>query len=365
MLTTVLTSVIVLGATDVAPVPIINPTFDDDVTAWVTEGGLAMETARIESPDGTPDTSTGMCLALGPGQGVRTRGPMVQSLPKGTTLDINLSLRERDAAGGRLDVQLVNLAGEVLASESLDPGDSWSRQRVSIAGGERTSSSAWLRLQRTGDAGLVLVDNIALERVGGPEAGFVSLFDGETLSGWIRDTEGYEVVDGAIQCKPGSGGDLRTVGQYGDFILRFEFRLAPGGNNGIAVRAPIEGNAAYEGMEIQVIDSMAPGYADLKPWQHHGSAYGLVAAERGWMLPPGTWNREEIRLQGSRLTVVLNGHIILDADINAVLEAGTASGSAHEGARRTSGHLGFCGHGTAAAFRNLRVMPLVTSRPAP
>ena len=148
-----------------------------------------------------------------------------------------------------------------------------------------------------------------MEKIGGEEREFKPLFNGRTFEGWVGDTTGYEVVEETIRCRPSSGGDLRTAGQYDDFVLRFEFLLTPGANNGIAVRAPVEGNAAYEGLEIQVIDSWDVQYAALKPWQHHGSAYGLAAAERGWMLPPGQWNREEIRFVGSRLTVTLNGHV--------------------------------------------------------
>jgi hypothetical protein len=120
----------------------------------------------------------------------------------------------------------------------------------------------------------------------------------------------------------------------------------------------LKGNAAYEGMEIQVIDSASPAYADLKPWQYHGSAYGIAAAERGWLLSPGSWNREEISLAGSRLKVILNGHVILDVDINAAVEAGPPSGNAHVGASRTSGHIGFCGHGSAVSFRDIRIRQL-------
>ena len=335
-----------------------DPAFDAALTTWVLEGELPLEDACLETPDGTPDTSTGQCLALRGEQAIRTCGPIVGSLPPGRSLDINLSLREHQAAEALLQLQLVDEEGKVLAIAVLEPGPEWERQRVSIDGNEKTVDASWLRLGRTGETGQILVDNIAMERLGGPEEGFVSLFNGKTLDGWVRDTEGYEVIDGAIRCKPASGGDLRTSEQYADFVLRFEFQMVPGANNGIAVRAPIEGNAAYLGMEIQVIDSTSPGYANLKPWQFHGSAYGLAAAERGWLLSPSEWNREEIRLEGDHLTVTLNGHVILDEHINPILEAGPPSGSEHEGARRTSGHIGFCGHGSDVAYRNIRIRPL-------
>ena len=340
-------------------VPLADPSFDSALTTWAPEGSLALVKCQVETRGGTVDTTTGQCLSLAPGAAVRSASPVIKGLSDSTVLDLNLSLVQFDAPGARLKVDLIDEEGTLLASQSLVADQNWTRRRVSLPAKATTSGVLWLRLERLGgDTGKILVDNMALERVDGVEPGFTPLFDGRTLNGWVGDTEGYEVVDHAIRCKPDGGGDLRSAAEYDDFILRFDFKLTSGGNNGIAVRAPIEGNAAYEGMEIQVIDNTAEQYADLKPWQFHGSAYGLSPAERGWMLPPGTWNREEIRLDGDHVTVTLNGHVILDTHLDAILEAGPPSGASHPGARRTSGHIGFCGHGSDVAFRNIRIHPL-------
>src|SRR5688572_30440072 len=74
--------------------------------------------------------------------------------------------------------------------------------------------------------------------------GFVSLFDGRSLAGWTGATDAYTVEDGAIVCRPGTAGNLLTAGQYSDFVLRFEFRLTPGANNGLCIRCPLRATGA-------------------------------------------------------------------------------------------------------------------------
>ncbi|MCH2153806.1 MAG: DUF1080 domain-containing protein [Phycisphaerales bacterium] len=352
----------VLGLAGFQPLPVSNSSFEEESLSWEVGGGLQAENACIVTPGATADTSRGKCLALGLGHHVQTVDPVVDSLAVGSSVDVNLSLRasKEDAL---LAVELVGDDGAVLAEHVLDPTRAWSRYRAILATNDNATGPCRVRLSRTGGRGRILIDNIAMEHVGPVEDDFVSLFDGKSLDGWIGDTEGYEVFDEAIRCKPEQGGDLRSVDEYEDFVLRFEFKLSPGGNNGIAVRAPVKGNAAYEGMEIQVLDSMSPGYATLKPWQYHGSAYGIAAAERGWLLPPGSWNREEIRLEGSHLKVTLNGHVILDVDVQAAIQAGAPSGNAHAGASRTSGHIGFCGHGSDVSFRDIRIQTLGSAKP--
>ncbi|MCA9101345.1 MAG: DUF1080 domain-containing protein [Planctomycetales bacterium] len=190
------------------------------------------------------------------------------------------------------------------------------------------------------------------------EEGFVSLFDGKSLDGWVGSVDGYEVVDGAITCIPDKGGNLFTADEYGDFVLRFEFRLPPGGNNGIGLRAPLEGNAAYVGMESQVLDETHEKYADLKPWQFHGSIYGVVPAKSGHLKPTGQWNEEEIVCDGTKVKVTLNGSEIVDADLADYIGKPTVDGNDHPGIERTSGHIGFLGHGDRVEFRKLRVKTL-------
>ncbi|MFO0827837.1 MAG: DUF1080 domain-containing protein [Phycisphaerales bacterium] len=186
------------------------------------------------------------------------------------------------------------------------------------------------------------------------EAGFVSIFNGKDLSGWTGDVKGYAVESGAIVCLP-NGTNLYTEKDYGDFTLRFDFKLTPGANNGIGIRTPPEGDAAYVGMEIQVLDDSDAKYAQLKPYQYHGSIYGVVPSKRGHQKPVGEWNSEEIDVRGRHVKVTLNGSVIVDADLDEASKTGTIDGHDHPGLKRADGRICFCGHGDRVEFKNLRV----------
>jgi len=189
--------------------------------------------------------------------------------------------------------------------------------------------------------------------------GFVLLFNGKDMTGWTGDTKGYSAKDGKIVLDPRlSSGNLYTVGEYGDFIFRFEFKLTPGANNGLAIRTPLSGNPAYEAMELQILDNTAPKYKELKPYQFHGSIYGVVPAKRGYLKPIGEWNSEKVIAKGRRIKVILNGTTIVDADIDEASTPKTIDGRDHPGLKRDKGHIGFCGHGDYLEFRNLRIKSL-------
>ncbi len=199
----------------------------------------------------------------------------------------------------------------------------------------------------------------------GGDEGFVSLFDGKSLDGWTllgQKGGGYVVEDGAIVCTQGGGGNLFHERQFADFVLRLEFKLKPGSNNGIAIRAPKDvGSMAYKGMEIQTLDHFHERYGDrLKPFQYHGSVYGVIPAATGALKPVGEWNEQEIRCEGRQITVRLNGAVILDANLNDVIDHETLL--AHPGMLREAGHVGFLGHNDWVAYRNIRVKELPKAR---
>lgn len=192
------------------------------------------------------------------------------------------------------------------------------------------------------------------------EKGFVSLFDGKTLNGWklIKGRgPGYVIKDGTIVCPLEGGGNLYTEKEYANFVFRFEFKTEPGGNNGVGVRAPLEGDAAYQGMEIQILDDGHEKYkGKIKSEQHHGSVYDVIPARTGYLKPAGEWNTEEIMANGSRMRVTLNGVIILDADLSTVKEESVLK--KHPGLKNKTGHIGFLGHGSLVEFRNIRIKAL-------
>ncbi len=190
--------------------------------------------------------------------------------------------------------------------------------------------------------------------------GFVPLFNGKNLDGWTGNKTDYVVENGQIVVRPREGhhGNLYTEKEYKDFDFRFEFKLTPGANNGIGIRAPLKGDAAYVGMEVQVLDNTAPVYAHLQPYQYHGSVYGVIPARRGFLKPVGEWNSEEIIAKGSHIRVILNGHVIVDGDIKEASKNGTMDHKDHPGLQREKGHIGFLGHGDVVFFRNIRIKEL-------
>lgn len=192
------------------------------------------------------------------------------------------------------------------------------------------------------------------------EEGFSLLFDGTHINEWIGNTSGYLIQEGALVVNPekGSGGNLYTKNEYSDFVYRFNFQLTPGANNGIGVHAPLEGDAAYVGMEIQVLDGEHPKYAEIQPYQHHGSVYGVIPAKRGYLKPTGEWNEEEIMVKGTKIKVTLNGTVIVDGDYAAASKNGTMDHNQHPGLLNKTGHIGFLGHGDIVRFKNMRIKTL-------
>ena len=199
------------------------------------------------------------------------------------------------------------------------------------------------------------------------DEGFAPIFNGKDLTGWIygkgkggqgenKSGAGYQVADGAIYCTVKDGGNLYTEKEYGDFVLRFEFKLTENANNGIGIRAPLEGDSAYVGMEIQVLDDSGSAYQKLRPEQYHGSIYDLFACKRGHQKPVGEWNEEEIYAKGRQIKVTLNGTVIVDANLDDMKDE--AKIKKHPGMNNKKGHIGFLGHGARVEFRNLRVKEL-------
>ena len=186
---------------------------------------------------------------------------------------------------------------------------------------------------------------------------FTTLFNGSDLAGWAGAVDNYEVVDGAIRCKPGKGGVLHTKDEYADFKVKLEFKVPAGGNNGLAIRYPGQGDTAYVGMcELQVLDNEDKRYANLDKRQYHGSAYGMAPAARGYQRAVGEWNYQEVTIVGPTIKVELNGNLILDTDLSKITEY--MADSPHPGKDRTKGFFGFAGHGDAVMFRNVQIKSL-------
>lgn len=237
--------------------------------------------------------------------------------------------------------------------------DFWSKSKLPLR------RNGVIQLQTHG--GEIRWENIALREIGSDEAnkilatknkeGYKSVFNGTDFTGWSGPTENYEVVHGSICCKPKKGGFIHTTEEYADFAVRTEFKLPPGGNNGLAIRYPGKGDGAYAGMcEVQILDDTHPMYAKIDPRQACGSVYGMIPAHRGYLRPVGEWNFIEVTVKGPTIVVELNGTRILDGDVSKVTEF--MGGHPHPGKDLPKGHFGFCGHHDPVEFRNVQIRTL-------
>ena len=200
------------------------------------------------------------------------------------------------------------------------------------------------------------------------EDDFVSIFNGKDFTGWVygksgkaggenKAGKGYQIKEGGIlYSTKADGGNLYTEKEYADFVFRFEFRLTENANNGIGIRAPLTGDSAYAGMEIQVLDDTGSAYTKLRPQQYHGSVYDVLAAKRGSQKPVGQWNTEEIAVHGTKIKVTVNDQVILEEDLSSVKDPAVLK--KHPGLQNKIGHIGFLGHGAEVEFRNLRIKEL-------
>jgi hypothetical protein len=203
----------------------------------------------------------------------------------------------------------------------------------------------------------------ATQTLAGSDSGFATIFNGESLEGWAGPVENYEVVDGTVRCRKGKGGTIYYNQNLTDFVARLEFKVPPGGNNGLAIRYPGKGDTAYVGLcELQVLDNTAEKYARLDARQYHGSVYGVVAAHRGYQRPVGEWNYQEVTVKGSWVKVELNGTLIVDADVT---KPEKHMGKRHIGIDRFDGYFGFAGHGDAVQYRNVKIKKLADANPTP
>jgi len=168
---------------------------------------------------------------------------------------------------------------------------------------------------------------------------------------WQGDFSDLTMKDGVITYGK-KNKNLYSKKEYGDFILDLEFKLTPGANNGIGIRVPNNGNAAYEGFELQVLDNTAEKYNKLKDWQFHGSIYGAAPAKRGHLKPVGEWNHQTIVCIGQHVKVILNGEVINDVYLDKIKPLHDKE---IKGLTAKKGHICFAGHGDEVHFRKVRI----------
>jgi hypothetical protein len=186
--------------------------------------------------------------------------------------------------------------------------------------------------------------------------GFTALFNGKDLNGWKVHNGKMDVWGaddkGILFVQGGGGGWLMTEKEYGDFELMLEFKMPKMGNSGVALRAPRQGDPAYSGMEIQLLDDA--NWKNLRPAQHTGSIYDVVPPKKVVTRPHGEWNQMHITAKGRQITVELNGTKIVDADLDNYKD----HYKKHPGLTRAKGHIGLQSYNFRVEFRNLWIKPL-------
>lgn len=189
-------------------------------------------------------------------------------------------------------------------------------------------------------AAAVADDFIPLFPKDGPPAGFV-VRDWADVSKPPQEAAEWVVENGVLTSKGARGCWLISEKEYGDFVLEYEFKLGPRGNSGLALRAPMTGDPAFDGMEMQMADFRYNEQA--KDSELTGGIYRAIAPEKQ-VYKPEEWNSVKLTLEGTRLTVVLNGETIQKRD----LEKYETSVARHDGKpapaikdRPRTGHIGF------------------------
>jgi hypothetical protein len=246
----------------------------------------------------------------------------------------------------------------------IQPGE-WNELRLSVVGGTASleingqgvwtfdglsESSGWLGLYADATCG----GTLEFRDVVVTELGFRSLANATDLSGWEGGggdaAQCWKVEDGLLQCTGQKGPWLRSCEEFDDFNLRLEYRLRPGGNSGVYLRVPADGNHHGEGsgIEVQILDDAADRYKNLKPYQFTASLYAIVPADPRVARPAGEWNTMEIQCRGTTYRVTHNGVDVIAADEHAAPELRQ---------RRVAGHLGLQNHSEEVWFRHLRIGP--------
>jgi hypothetical protein len=177
------------------------------------------------------------------------------------------------------------------------------------------------------------------------------------LFGWQQmggPIDAWRFEGGVLYCGGKGGGWLSTIDRYDDFELSLEFRVPAGGNGGVFLRAPHDGDPAYTGMEIQLLDDNAPQYAVLRATQYTGSIYDVQAPSQRVGKPAGEWQSMFIRCKGRRVKIWLNDKTIVDANLDSF----DRKYQTHPGLTREGGYIGLQDHGSRLAFRNIWIKTL-------
>ena len=239
--------------------------------------------------------------------------------------------------------QAQDLGGEGLGLDTIEP-----TERLQLNGIEGRLEAGDPLFDADSNAGLL----------DGGERQFKPIFNGEDLEGWMEIGEGEEanwhVEDSILFTTGATHSWLATEEEYGDFELSLEFRYQEGGNSGVFIRAPKEGNPAFDGMEIQILDDDAERWEGLADWQYSGSLYAIAAPSEKVTKPAGEWQHFFIRCEGPHIQIRYNGVDVVDVN----LDEAESYEEYHPGMERERGHIGLQDHGDPMEFRNINIREL-------
>lgn len=188
------------------------------------------------------------------------------------------------------------------------------------------------------------------------ENGWVKLFNGTDLTGWIpvASRDGWSVQDGVLTANPGDGW-LATERDYDNYELELEYRIPPNGNSGVFLRAPLNGAASGKGLlEVQAIDDSSPNFRPIADKSRTGAIYGLFSPSQQANAPTDVWNKLAIRADGPRIVVSVNGRQVLEGSLD-----GTSLPTLTSEMQRPTGRIGLQRRpASKVEFRNIRIRTL-------
>ena len=196
----------------------------------------------------------------------------------------------------------------------------------------------------------------AAEQAGRPRAG-VALFNGKNLDGWevvAGDAADWKVVDGILTCTGRRQGWIGTKRPYANYRLVVEFRMAANADSGVFLRAPDEGNPAFAGLEVQLLDDRGAAFEGVPNDARCGGVYNLVGPDERASKAAGEWQTLEIFCTLDRIKTVLNGEVCVDVSLREFAD----SREAHPGIDRTSGRIGLQCWSGQVEFRSIRIVDL-------
>jgi len=193
------------------------------------------------------------------------------------------------------------------------------------------------------------------------DGGFVEIFNGRDLSGWVADGKDtfekdgrqdpiWLVERGMLVCQGHGFTFLRYDQVLDDFTVRLEFRVTPKSNTGLGIRAarftgPKSTRPSTTGYELQLLDDHG-----RRPSRYSsGSLYRYLAPKTNAIKPAGEWNSVEIECRGPRIKVTLNEQLIQDIDQSRIDVIAK---------KPLSGYFSLQNHNSPVMFRNIRLKKL-------